>query len=134
MGVVKILFQAGADVSAGIAEVTAISQAVLVQLPAGITPPLVLSYNATNVAVLRLGLGGKGFSEQQLNDYALNFVRPQLVTVPGASVPYPYGGKHRYVQVNLDYLAMQALGLTAANVISALKAQTLFRPPGPHTL
>src|SRR5260370_13293058 len=130
MGVVKILFQAGADVSAGIAEVTAISQAVLKQLPAGITPPLVLSYNATNVAVLRLGLGGKGFSEQKLNDYALNFVRPQLVTVPGTAVPYPYGGKQRYVQVNLDYCAMQARGLTAADVISAVNAQNLILPSG----
>src|SRR5260370_35635945 len=102
MGVVKILFQAGADVSAGIAEVTSISQAVLKQLPVGITPPLVLSYNATNVAVLRLGLGGKGFSEQQLNDYALNFVRPQLITVPGAVVPYPYGGKQKYGQVRSE--------------------------------
>src|SRR5260370_16564179 len=126
MGVVKILFQAGADVSAGIAEVTAISQAVLVQLPAGITPPLVLSYNATNVAVLRLGLGGKGFSEQQLNDYALNFVRPQLVTVPGAAVPYPYGGKQRYVQVNLNYPAIQAPVPPPPTPIPPIK------PPNPY--
>ena len=130
IAVVKIYLQPTANVSAGVAQVTAISQAVLLQLPAGITPPLVLSYNATNVAVLRLGLGGKGFSEQQLNDYALNFVRPQLVTVPGASVPYPYGGKQRYVQVNLDYRAMQARGLTAADVISAVNAQNLILPSG----
>jgi multidrug efflux pump subunit AcrB len=130
IAVVKIFLQPTANVSAGVAQVTAISQAVLLQLPAGITPPLVLSYNATNVAVLRLGLGGKGFSEQQLNDYALNFVRPQLVTVPGASVPYPYGGKQRYVQVNLDYRAMQARGLTAADVISAVNAQNLILPSG----
>jgi len=130
IAVVKIYLQPTANVSAGVAQVTAISQAVLLQLPAGITPPLVLSYNATNVAVLRLGLGGKGFSEQQLNDYALNFVRPQLVTVPGASVPYPYGGKQRYVQVNLNYRAMQARGLTAADVISAVNAQNLILPSG----
>jgi multidrug efflux pump subunit AcrB len=130
IAVVKIYLQPTANVSAGVAQVTAISQAVLLQLPAGITPPLVLSYNATNVAVLRLGLGGKGFSEQQLNDYALNFVRPQLVTVPGASVPYPYGGKQRYVQVNLDYRAMQARGLTAADVINAVNAQNLILPSG----
>src|SRR4029077_239576 len=83
IAVVKIFLQPTSDVSAAIAEVTAISQALLKHLPAGITPPLVLSYNATNVAVLRLGLGGKGFSEQQLNDYALNFVRPPLITVSG---------------------------------------------------
>ena len=130
IAVVKIFLQPTSDVSAGIAEVTAISQAVLKQLPAGITPPLVLSYNATNVAVLRLGLGGKGFSEQQLNDYALNFVRPQLITVSGTAVPYPYGGKQKYVQVNLDYRAMQARGLTAADVISAVNAQNLILPSG----
>jgi multidrug efflux pump subunit AcrB len=130
IAVVKIFLQPTANVSAGIAEVTAISQAVLKQLPPGITPPLVISYNATNVAVLRLGLGGKGFSEQQLNDYALNFVRPQLVTVPGAAVPYPYGGKQKYVEVNLNYRAMQARGLTAADVISAVNAQNLILPSG----
>jgi multidrug efflux pump subunit AcrB len=130
IAVVKIFLQPTADVSAGISEVTSISQAVLKQLPAGITPPLVLSYNATNVAVLRLGLGGKGFSEQQLNDYALNFVRPQLITVPGTAVPYPYGGKQKYVQVNLNYRAMQARGLTAADVISAVNAQNLIVPSG----
>jgi multidrug efflux pump subunit AcrB len=130
IAVVKIFLQPTANVSAGVAQVTAISQAVLLQLPAGITPPLVLSYNATNVAVLRLGLGGKGFSEQQLNDYALNFVRPQLITVPGTSVPYPYGGKQRYVEVNLNYRAMQARGVTAADVISAVNAQNLILPSG----
>src|ERR1700756_1175973 len=130
IAVVKIFLQPTANVSAGIAQVTAISQAVLLQLPVGITPPLVISYNATNVAVLRLGLGGKGFSEQQLNDYALNFVRPQLVTVPGSAVPYPYGGKQRYVEVNLNYRAMQARGVTPADVISAVNAQNLILPSG----
>jgi multidrug efflux pump subunit AcrB len=130
IAVVKIFLQPTANVSAGIAQVTAISQAVLLQLPVGITPPLVISYNATNVAVLRLGLGGKGYSEQQLNDYALNFVRPQLVTVPGSAVPYPYGGKQRYVEVNLNYQAMQARGVTAADVIAAVNAQNLILPSG----
>jgi multidrug efflux pump subunit AcrB len=130
IAVVKIFLQPTANVSAGIAQVTAISQAVLLQLPVGITPPLVISYNATNVAVLRLGLGGKGYSEQQLNDYALNFVRPQLVTVPGSAVPYPYGGKQRYVEVNLNYRAMQARGVTAADVIAAVNAQNLILPSG----
>jgi multidrug efflux pump subunit AcrB len=130
IAVVKIFLQPTANVSAGIAQVTAISQAVLLQLPVGITPPLVISYNATNVAVLRLGLGGKGYSEQQLNDYALNFVRPQLVTVRGSAVPYPYGGKQRYVEVNLNYQAMQARGVTAADVIAAVNAQNLILPSG----
>src|ERR1700751_4608237 len=130
IAVVKIFLQPTANVSAGIAQVTAISQAVLLQLPVGITPPLVISYNATNVPVLRLGLGGKGYSEQQLNDYALNLLPPQLVTVPGSAVPYPYGGKQRYVEVNLNYQAMQARGVTAADVIAAVNAQNLILPSG----
>ena len=130
VAVVKIFLQPSADVTAGIAEVTAVSQAILKQLPTGVAPPEILSYNATDVPVLRLGLGGKGFSEQQLNDYATNFVRPQLITVPGAVVPSPYGGKEKYVEVNLNYRAMQARGVTPADVISAVNAQNLILPSG----
>jgi multidrug efflux pump subunit AcrB len=130
VAVVKIFLQPTADVTAGIAEVTAVSQAILKQLPPGAAPPEILSYNATDVPVLRLGLGGKGFSEQQLNDYATNFVRPQLITVPGAVVPSPYGGKEKYVEDNLNYRAMQARGVTPADVISAVNAQNLILPSG----
>jgi len=130
IAVVKIFLQPTANVTAGIAEVTAVSQAILKQLPTGVAPPEILSYNATDVPVLRLGLGGKGFSEQQLNDYALNFVRPQLITVPGAVVPNPYGGKEKYVEVNLNYRAMQARGVTPADVVSAVNAQNLILPSG----
>src|ERR1700758_2796994 len=130
VAVVKIFLQPTADVTAGIAEVTSVSQAILKQLPRGIAPPEILSYNATDVPVLRLGLGGKKFSEQQFNDYATNFVRPQLITVPGAVVPSPYGGKERYVEVNLNYHAMQARGVTPADVISAVNAQNLILPSG----
>ena len=130
VAVVKIFLQPTADVTAGIAEVTSVSQAILKQLPPGIAPPEILSYNATDVPVLRLGLGGKGFSEQQLNDYATNFVRPQLITVPGAVVPSPYGGKEKYVEVNLDYRAMQARGVTPADVVTAVNAQNLILPSG----
>src|ERR1700757_3731628 len=130
VAVVKIFLQPTADVTAGIAEVTSVSQAILKQLPPGVAPPEILSYNATDVPVLRLGLGGKGFSEQQFNDYATNFVRPQLITVPGAVVPSPYGGKERYVEVNLNYHAMQARGVTPADVISAVNAQNLILPSG----
>jgi len=130
VAVVKIFLQPTADVTAGIAEVTSVSQAILKQLPPGVAPPEILSYNATDVPVLRLGLGGKGFSEQQFNDYATNFVRPQLITVPGAVVPSPYGGKERYVEVNLNYHAMQARGVTPAEVISAVNAQNLILPSG----
>src|SRR6201988_3881626 len=97
IAVVKIFLQPKASVPRGIAQVTSVSQAILRQLPTGTTPPLVLSYSATNVPVLRVGLSSKELSEQQLNDFALNFVRTQLVTVPGAAVPYPYGGKQKYI-------------------------------------
>jgi len=130
LAVVKIFLQPTADVTAGIAQVTSVSQAILKQLPVGIGPPLILSYNATNVPVLRLGLGGNGFSEQQLNDYGLNFVRPQLITVPGTVVPSPYGGKEKYVEINLNYHAMQSLGVTPSDVISAMNAQNLILPSG----
>src|ERR1700748_2837448 len=130
IAVVKIFLQPTASVPTGIAQVTSISQAILRQLPTGITPPLVLSYSATNVPVLRVGLSGQGLSEQQLGDLGLNFVRTQLITVPGVSVPYPYGGKQRYISVDLNYQAMQARGLTPTDVVNAVNAQNLTLPAG----
>jgi CzcA family heavy metal efflux pump len=130
IAVVKIFLQPNANVPAGIAQVTSVSQAVLKQLPNGITPPLVLSYSATNVPVINVGLSSKTLSEQQLNDYGLNFVRTQLITVPGAAVPYPYGGKQRYVEVDLDYKALQGYGLTPADVVNTITAQNLILPSG----
>ena len=130
VGVVKIFLQPSASVPVGIAQVTSVSQAILRQLPTGITPPLVLSYSATNVPVLRVGLSGQGLSEQQLNDLGLNFVRTQLITVPGAAVPYPYGGKQRYVEIDLNYQALQSHGLTPFDVVNAVNAQNLTLPAG----
>ena len=130
IAVVKIFLQPTASVATGVAQVTSISQAILRQLPTGITPPLVLSYSATNVPVLRVGLSGQGLSEQQLGDLGLNFVRTQLITVPGVSVPYPYGGKQRYISVDLNYQAMQARGLTPTDVVNAVNAQNLTLPAG----
>src|ERR1700730_16179798 len=100
IAVVKIYLQPTASVPRGIAQVTSVSQAILRQLPTGATPPLVLSYSATNVPVLRVRM--RGPCEQQVNDLGLNFVRPQLITGPGVSVPYPYGGKQKYVEVDLN--------------------------------
>ena len=128
LGIVKIFLQPHASVPQGIAEVTAVSQAILKQLPTATTPPLILSYSATNVPVLMVGL--TGLSEQQLNDYGLNFVRTQLITVPGAAVPYPYGGKMRYLQVDLNYRALQGYGLTPYDVINTINAQNLILPSG----
>ena len=130
ISIVKIFLQPKANVPTGIAQVTSVSQTVLRQFPAGTTPPLVLSYSASNVAVVRVGLSSKTLSEQQLNDYALNFVRTQLITVPGAAVPYPYGGKQRYVSVDLNYQALQARGLVPLDVVNAINAQNLTLPSG----
>jgi multidrug efflux pump subunit AcrB len=128
LGIVKIFLQPKASVPQGIAEVTAVSQAILKQLPIATTPPLILSYSATNVPVLMVGL--TGLSEQQQNDYGLNFVRTQLITVPGAAVPYPYGGKMRYLEVDLNYKALQGYGLTPYDVINTINAQNLILPSG----
>jgi multidrug efflux pump subunit AcrB len=128
ISVVKIFLQPSASVPRGIAQVTSVSQAILRQLPSGTTPPLVLSYSATDVPVLRVGLSG--LSEQQLNDLGLNFVRPQLITVPGVSVPYPYGGKQKFVEVDLNYKALQGYGLTPSDVVNTITAQNLTLPTG----
>jgi len=130
IGVVKIYLQPNASVPVAMAQLTAASQAVLKQLPPGETPPLILSFSASNVPVLRLGLSGKAFSEQQLNDLALNFLRIQLVTVPGAAVPYPYGGKSRVVSIDLNTQELQARGLSPTDVISAVNAQNIILPSG----
>src|SRR6202049_4983202 len=125
---VKIYLQPTASVPRGIAQVTSFSQAILRQLPSGTTPPLVLSYSATNVPVLSVGLSG--LSEQELNDYGLNFVRTQLVTVPGVAIPYPYGGKQKTVEVDFDYKALQGYGLTPFDVVNTINAQNLILPSG----
>jgi multidrug efflux pump subunit AcrB len=128
--VVKIFLQPGADVNAGVAQVTAMSQAVIKQMPAGITPPLVITYSASTVPILQLALSGGALTEQQLNDIGTNFVRPQLVTVPGASIPWPYGGKQRQIMVDLNPAAMQAKGLSPFDILNAISSQNLLLPSG----
>jgi multidrug efflux pump subunit AcrB len=128
--IVKVFLQPTASLAAGVAQVTSISQAALRQMPPGMTPPLVIAYTATNVPVLRVGLSGQGLSEQQLNDLALQFVRTQIITVPGAAVPYPYGGKQRYVSVDLNYQKLQALQMTPTDVVNAMGNQNLILPSG----
>jgi len=129
-GVVKIFFQPGVDIATANAQVTAISQTVVRQMPLGTTPPLILNYNASTVPIIQLALSGKGMSEQSLADLALNTVRLRLVTVPGATLPFPYGGKTRQIQIDLDAAALQARGLTAQDVGNALAAQNLITPIG----
>jgi multidrug efflux pump subunit AcrB len=130
IAVVKVFLQPNASIDRAIAQITASSQTQLRQLPAGTTPPLVIAYSASSVPVMQLALSGQGLSEQQLNDYGLNFIRTQLITVPGTSVPYPYGGKQRQVQVDLNPAALQSKGLSALDVVNAISAQNLILPTG----
>ncbi len=128
--IIKIFFQPGADVKTAIAEVTAISQPVLQQLPPGTTAPFLLTYNASSVPILQLGLGGRGMSEQSLFDYGVNFIRTRLVTINGCAIPYPYGGKQREIVVDIDPTAMQSKGLSPADVTAAIAKQNLIIPAG----
>ena len=130
IAVVKVFLQPNANIQQGIAQVTAVSQTQLRQLPAGSTPPLILAYSASSVPVLQLALSGQNLSEQQLNDYGLNFIRTQIITVPGVSVPYPYGGKQRQVQVDLNTTALQSKGLSPLDVVNAISVQNLVLPTG----
>jgi multidrug efflux pump subunit AcrB len=130
IAVVKVFLQPSASLDRAIGQITASSQTQLKQLPPGTTPPLIISYSASSVPVLQLALSGKGLSEQQLNDYGLNFIRTQLVTIPGTAVPYPYGGKQRQVQVDLNPTALQSKGLSALDVVNAISLQNLILPTG----
>jgi len=128
--IVKIYLQPTASIDRANAQVTAVSQTILRQLPPGSLPSLIIDYNASTVPILQLGLSGKNLSESQLNDIALNFLRTQLVTVPGASVPYPFGGKLRQVMVNLNQGLLQAKGLSLNDVLTAFGNQNLILPGG----
>ncbi|MFL6353020.1 MAG: efflux RND transporter permease subunit [Bryobacteraceae bacterium] len=128
--VVKIFFQPHSDIASAIAQVTAISQTQLRQLPEGTTPPLIITYSASTVPILQLGLSGQGLTEQQLNDFGQNFIRTQLVTIPGTAIPYSYGGKQREVMVDLDTRALQAKGLGPSDVVNAIGNQNLILPGG----
>jgi multidrug efflux pump subunit AcrB len=127
---VKIFFQPKADLAKANAQVTAVSQTILRQLPTATQPPLVINYSASTVPILQLALSGPGLSEQDLNDIGLNFLRTQLVTVPGAAVPYPYGGKQRQVRVDLNPGLLQSKGLSPADVVTMLNLQNLVVPSG----
>ena len=129
-GVVKIFFQKNVDIAAALAQVTAASQTVLKLLPPGITPPYVLSYNASSVPILQLALSSKKLPQMQLFDFGQNFIRPQLATVAGAAVPSPYGGKILQVQVDLDQQAMQAHNVSADDVVNTISVQNLILPAG----
>ena len=130
LAVVKIFLQPHASLDAAIAQVTATSQTILKQMPPGVVPPLVMSYNASSVPILQLGLSSPTLSEQQLGDLGLNFIRTQLVTIPGASVPYPYGGKQRQVMIDLNPALLQSKGISPNDVVNAFNSQNLILPAG----
>src|SRR6201995_983309 len=129
-GIVKIFFQPNVDIRTANAQVTAISQTLLKQLPPGSTPPLVLNYNASTVPIIQDALSGDGLTEQNLADIGINQLRTPLITVPGAAIPYPYGGKQRQGQIDIDPSALQSRGLSGQDVANALAAQNLITPAG----
>ena len=129
-GIVKIFFQPQVDIRTATAQVTSISQTVLKQMPPGITPPLVLNYNASTVPILQLALSSLKSSEQKLFDLGQNFIRPQLATVPGTAVPSPYGGKVRQIQIDIHPRALQAAHLSPQDVEAALAEQNQITPVG----
>src|SRR3984885_12253760 len=128
--IVKIYLQPGASLDTANAQISAASEFQLRSLPPGILPPQIINFSASSVPILQLGLSGKDLSEQQLNDLGLNFVRPALVTIPGAVIPNVYGGKQRTIMVNLDPLRLQAEGLAPQEVLNALASQNVVQPGG----
>jgi multidrug efflux pump subunit AcrB len=129
-GIVKIFFQPNVDIRTANAQVTAISQTLIKQMPPGATPPLILNYSASTVPIIQVALSGEGLTEQNLADIGINQLRTPLVTVPGAAIPYPFGGKQRQVQIDLNSAALQARGLSGQDVSNALAAQNLITPVG----
>src|SRR5256885_449489 len=130
IGIIKVFFQPTVTISTAVAQITAVSQTILRQLPPGTTPPLIIQYSASDVPVLQYGVGGDGISEQQAADIALNQLRVGLITVPGIAIPYPYGGKQRLVSIDLDLRKLQEKNLTQSDVTSAVNAQALVFPSG----
>jgi multidrug efflux pump subunit AcrB len=128
--VIKVFFQPAANIQTAIAQVVASVQTQVRQLPPGITPPLVIKYSASSIPVVQLGLSSPTLPEQSLFDTAVNVLRPQLITIPGVAVPFPYGGKNRLISVDLDTAALQARGLSPADVVNAVNAQNLILPSG----
>src|SRR5258708_1756357 len=128
--IIRIYLQHGASLDTANAQVTAVSQTALRQFPPGTLPPLIINYSASSVPILQLGLSGNGLTEQQLNDVGQNFLRPQLVTVPGAVIPFLYGGKQRQVMIDLNQGLMQSKGLAPQDVLNAVQQQNLILPSG----
>ena len=130
VGVIKVYFQPGTNPSTAVAQLTAVSQTILRQLPPGTTPPLILQYSASTVSILQFGISSTKLSEQQVFDIALNQIRVGLISVPGVAIPYPYGGKQRVVSVDLDPKALEANNLVESDVVTAISNGALTYPSG----
>ena len=130
IGITKVFFHPGVQIGNAVAQVTAISQTIVRQFPQGTTPPLVIQYNASTVPILQLALSGKGLNEQQLFDMGVNFIRTGLITVPGVAIPYPYGGKQRQIQIDLNTAQLQSKGLSPSDVVNTITNQNLILPGG----
>src|SRR6201998_3046102 len=130
LGIIKVFFRPGTNVQGAVAQITAIAQTSVRSMPPGTTPPLVISYSASTTPIIQLGLSSKTLPEQQLFDLGQNFLRTYLATVPGAATPYPYGGKIRQIQVDLDLPKLQSYGLAPTDIVNAVNAQNLVLPSG----
>src|SRR6478735_8978094 len=130
VGIIKVFLAPGASVDAGVAQVTAVAQTVLRQMPPGQTPPLIIRYNASTVPILQYSITSKKLSEQEIYDVTLNQLRTGLFTVPGAVMPWPYGGKTRLVSVDLDLAALKSRNLVPQDIVDAINAQNLILPSG----
>jgi len=130
IGITKVFFHPGVQIANAVAQVTAVSQTIVRQFPQGTTPPLVIQYNASTVPILQLALSGKGLNEQQLFDVGVNFIRTGLITVQGVAIPYPYGGKQRQIQIDLNTSQLQSKGLSPNDVVNTITNQNLILPGG----
>jgi CzcA family heavy metal efflux pump len=130
VGLIKVFFHPHTEIAFAIAQVTAISQSTVRNLPPGITPPFIIEYSASSVPILQLGLSAPGLNEQQLADMGQNFIRNGLITIPGIEIPYPYGGKQRTIMVDLNTTALQAKGLSPLDIVNTINAQNLILPAG----
>ncbi len=130
IGVLKVYFQEGADIGSAIAQMTAVASTSLRSMPPGMQPPAIIQFNASNVPVSQITISSKTLPESQLFDYALNFIRLRLFTVPGLSTPAPYGGKQRQINIDLNPEAMRAKGVSPSDVLGAIQASNVIIPAG----
>ncbi len=130
IAIIKIFFQPNVNIQSALSQVVAVSQSVLRQMPPGITPPLIIKYTASSVPVIQLGMSSTVMAEKELFDAAINILRPQLITIPGIAMPFPYGGKVRAVSVDIDPQALLAKGMTSSDIINAITTQNLTLPAG----